>query len=515
MTINPILLFGSQTGAVGSFTFFPQWVELGVTSLWLEPDIGTNVAPVPGSQLIALMTAFSAFGGVPGISDSNANAWNTLQLYPVNGQGIGAFSAIANSSVAPDTINFATGAWGANACYLVLDIDASIGSFTTAFATSAGGSISATTASGYTLTLPCSGDSQLLILEWGGGVAGQTYRLAWLLGQENNTTGQAGWTRVDNLYTYPGDGFLLGRGLWVYNDLVSTGNIVVKKATAPPGSPQSFTFTPSYGAPFSLTDGQSNDSGQLEAGTYSVAETPMADWTTTVSQDPTAIVLGHGKTVTVTFTNSKIPPCAPLNVLGAPVNGVFVDDLSLFIIPATALYDSLTPNSQLQLSETANQGRREIIVNFNGSEGMWKRDLGTIFTWPLKSKTALYVWQPSIIPFPMGDDVYYRLSFHALMSSLGMVGWAHVREMNIAHLSTGNLTLLLSFDQGPPISLTIPNSGGLYAKTKVTIPANKSKMVEVLISSATPFKLFGSDLEMKCRQWGSTEAYRVLKPVVD
>jgi hypothetical protein len=227
---------------------------------------------------------------------------------------------------------------------------------------------------------------------------------------------------------------------------------------------------------------------------------------------PTVIV---GVTLTISSAGG-VTPCAPVDSLsGNPVNGVYVSDLSLFIIPATALYDNLIPHSQLSVSETAVQGRREIIVDFNGSEGMWKRDLGTIFTWSLTSRTALYVWQPSIIPFPMGDDIYYRLSFHALMSSLGMVGWGHVREMNIAHQSTADLTLLLTFDTGPAITLTVPNSGGQYAKTKVTIPANKFKMVEVLVSSAAPFKLYGSDLEMKIRQWGSDGVYQVQKPVVD
>lgn len=84
----------------------------------------------------------------------------------------------------------------------------------------------------------------------------------------------------------------------------TTGNIVIQKLTSPSGSPQSFTFTPSYGAPFSLTDGQSNDSGALTPGTYSVAETPVTGWTTATSSDPANIVVLAGQTTTVTFTNT-------------------------------------------------------------------------------------------------------------------------------------------------------------------------------------------------------------------
>ena len=83
------------------------------------------------------------------------------------------------------------------------------------------------------------------------------------------------------------------------------GNIVIKKATLPSGSGQAFTFTPSYGAPFILTDGESNDSGPLQPGTYSVAETPVAGWVTTTDSDPTSIVVTAGQTTTVTFTNTQ------------------------------------------------------------------------------------------------------------------------------------------------------------------------------------------------------------------
>lgn len=83
-----------------------------------------------------------------------------------------------------------------------------------------------------------------------------------------------------------------------------TGNIVIQKTTSPAGSPQSFTFTPSYGTPFTLTDGQSNTSGPLAPGTYSVVETPVTGWATTTSSDPLNIVVTAGNTTTVTFTNT-------------------------------------------------------------------------------------------------------------------------------------------------------------------------------------------------------------------
>ena len=87
-----------------------------------------------------------------------------------------------------------------------------------------------------------------------------------------------------------------------------TGKIVVRVATQPAGSSQAFSFTPSYGSTFSLTDGQSHDSGPLEAGKiYNVSQAVPAGWDMTGSCDqgatPASIALAANTTVTCTFTN--------------------------------------------------------------------------------------------------------------------------------------------------------------------------------------------------------------------
>jgi uncharacterized repeat protein (TIGR01451 family) len=88
------------------------------------------------------------------------------------------------------------------------------------------------------------------------------------------------------------------------------GQIIVEKQTVPDGSTQSFEFDPSYGANFNLTDGQQNNSGFLDPGTYSVAELTPAGWdlTSAVCSDGSlisSINLGAGETVTCIFTNTQ------------------------------------------------------------------------------------------------------------------------------------------------------------------------------------------------------------------
>jgi hypothetical protein len=89
----------------------------------------------------------------------------------------------------------------------------------------------------------------------------------------------------------------------------AAGTIVVKKVTEPSGSTQSFAFTASYASGgFSLKDGQSNTSGALAAGTYSVSETAVPGWHSSAScsdgSPVSQISLTAGETVTCTFTNA-------------------------------------------------------------------------------------------------------------------------------------------------------------------------------------------------------------------
>ena len=97
------------------------------------------------------------------------------------------------------------------------------------------------------------------------------------------------------------------------------GSITVVKQTNPDGSAQKFEFDTDYGSNFSLADGEQNDSGDLVAGTYSVAEVNIpAGWSLTSAtcsdqSNPNSINLAAGEHVTCTFTNTQeeTPPPAP------------------------------------------------------------------------------------------------------------------------------------------------------------------------------------------------------------
>lgn len=94
-------------------------------------------------------------------------------------------------------------------------------------------------------------------------------------------------------------------------NIATCASITVDKVTVPAGSAQSFHFNASYNAAgFDLTDTATpNESGDLNAGTYSVSEDLVPNWvlssaTCDDGSPITAIVLSANEHVTCTFTNT-------------------------------------------------------------------------------------------------------------------------------------------------------------------------------------------------------------------
>ncbi len=124
------------------------------------------------------------------------------------------------------------------------------------------------------------------------------------------------------------------------------GHIVVNKLTDPASdTTTSFSFTPSYngGAGFSLTNGDSNDSGLLVPGSYSVSEAALAGWDLIAASCdngdlPSSITLAAGQTVTCTFTNYLPPDLAITKTpdkLGDPGYEIHPGDTARFTITVT------------------------------------------------------------------------------------------------------------------------------------------------------------------------------------
>lgn len=129
---------------------------------------------------------------------------------------------------------------------------------------------------------------------------------------------------------------------------------------------------------------------------------------------------------------------------------------------------------------------------------------------PDSTKWNLFGVQWIFTPYPE-----LVLEWHSQPTGHGFDGWQFIKEMNITHLSTADLTLTLVRDYGSPIVVTVPNSGGVQKKTNVPVqipPPGKFKIVSYNLTSSQPFRMWASDLEVYVRPWGSPGPYQVVKP---
>jgi len=109
------------------------------------------------------------------------------------------------------------------------------------------------------------------------------------------------------------------------------GNIIVEKQTLPDGNATSFSFIADYGN-FALSDGQTDDSGDLIAGLYDIAENVPtgwdltsivcssgdgSTWTINLPNGAVAVQLTAGDTVTCIFTNTQEPAPPSICIQGA------------------------------------------------------------------------------------------------------------------------------------------------------------------------------------------------------
>jgi hypothetical protein len=114
-------------------------------------------------------------------------------------------------------------------------------------------------------------------------------------------------------------------------------------------------------------------------------------------------------------------------------------------------------------------------------------------------------------PFPEAADLW-----QTELTSMGGVGWQHLRMINVEYISTATATLSFVVDYGngsiAPASITIPSSGGLQTELKLTPTYNKWKLISFQIVSTSPITVFQEGMEVWTRSWGSSAAYEKQKP---
>lgn len=142
------------------------------------------------------------------------------------------------------------------------------------------------------------------------------------------------------------------------------GKINIVKETNPSRSQQSFEFDPSWDSQnFNLKDTETNPSGWLAPGTYSVAEvnTP-ADWTLTSAtcsngSAVNSINLAAGETVTCTFINTYTPALEITKTAGTTYTRTFDWTIDKSVSPETwNLFKGDSGTSRYTVAVTKDEG---------------------------------------------------------------------------------------------------------------------------------------------------------------
>lgn len=102
-------------------------------------------------------------------------------------------------------------------------------------------------------------------------------------------------------------------------------------------------------------------------------------------------------------------------------------------------------------------------------------------------------------------------------TTFDLSGWMHIRRGFLAVSDgSGTITLRMILEDGTVIDkiFTAPGTG-VYKKYEWFAPANKFKAVSFRVFSNTGFRLYQKDTEVFAKQWGSDEAYQIIRPFGD
>lgn len=97
----------------------------------------------------------------------------------------------------------------------------------------------------------------------------------------------------------------------------------------------------------------------------------------------------------------------------------------------------------------------------------------------------------------------------------GLPGWQHIREVWIPVRSTLDATLTITVD-GVAYTYTVPSTGGVLSKVYIPTGALKGRIFQyALTETSNGLRVYQKDLEVRCKPWGGTESYQILKPLGD
>lgn len=136
-------------------------------------------------------------------------------------------------------------------------------------------------------------------------------------------------------------------------------------------------------------------------------------------------------------------------------------------------------------------------------------NLSLDFSWNVESVDQIQ-------PILYQTDIEYRREPSAQKhwevppTSFGLQGWGHIRDLYVTLRSTASVTLTVNTDTFASQTFTLASTGGAKQKIYVPMTAAKFKVVQIALDSASEFRLYSEDSEVRVKQWVTKLGYQTV-----
>ena len=200
---------------------------------------------------------------------------------------------------------------------------------------------------------------------------------------------------------------------------------------------------------------------------------------------------------------------------GAPrLNKYYTD--SLLDLNAAGVTVTITPklnnqSSSLAAVTTAGSSRAQVSIAL-GSTAQTALNLMLRITFSVSSSSRplLYIWAPRWTPetAPMSSRRWSVSPAH-----YGMPNYKHVGPSKITHVSSADLSFVITIDGVAQSAITIAHSSSLYSETYLRVPVMKGKLYAFDLTSTADFRLALNDTWIGLGEWDRADQQYVQVPV--
>jgi hypothetical protein len=134
------------------------------------------------------------------------------------------------------------------------------------------------------------------------------------------------------------------------------------------------------------------------------------------------------------------------------------------------------------------------------------RNISLDLAWNSTTPSYLYSWEPR---WTEEGGKLLAYSWETCHIAHEQEGFLYLGDLYLVHISTADLSLVITIDEVAQPALTIAHSAGLHKKTYLRMPVMKGKLFKYRLTSTAQFKVEGGDSELRLKPWGKGGPWQV------